>query len=188
MVDNKLLTKTGALYLFRDRVVKFLSLIIGMVFFIIIYLSLNNILPLKSEYGDVVVENIELRMKIDEKKQIRKIASEYAKTSLVIGQIEEKLSTTFSQAELARKFNSLAHESNVDIVSMNTRSGELISGYFSYINEASFKANYASIKKLLSSLELLPGFNSILELNLQKDNKKGLVAGTLVMVTAKGVK
>jgi len=172
-------------YALRDSVLKIeLSILLSLVS-VLLYCYFFLISPLNSEYQEQTQTKMELERNIEEKIRLKELAVEYDKTFPIIDVVEEQLSTKFSQAELTRKFDSLAQKQGIEVVSMDTKNGEFDSGYHSYINEIAFKGFYPEIKKMLMSLSELPGLNSVIELHLTKDAETRHVTGTMVLVTVR---
>lgn len=172
-------------YALREKVVKIELFVFIILVIAVVYVAVFSLRPLDTQYQSQQSKSYDLEHKIEEKMRQKALAVEYNKAFPIIDVIEEKLSTKFSQAELTRKFDALAKTQGVEVVSMNTKNAELDSGYRSYINEIKIRGQYTAIKKLLVSLNELPGFNNVVELKLTKEVEAAQISGVIILVTVR---
>lgn len=157
-------------------------------FFVVLlslYVQVFVLMPAQKKYEEKYNKKILLDDKVDYQDRVSLLVEKYNSVAPVIGTIEDKLERSFTQAELTRKFDTLASQYGLEVVTMDTKKGDVVPGYQSYVNEIVFKASYASTKKALLSLRDLPGFNSISKFSLKRDSDSKTLRGTITLLTVR---
>lgn len=140
-------------------------------------------LPVHQKTAALVDEITSIRRQVVDTAHAREIAQLYKQSSKQVKMLEKKLGGSVQQATLVANLARSGRKTGIQILSESYEDGKLQNGYMPLHHNLRIQGRYTALRKFLISLQGLPGWTIVNELEVERLPKGGIVKASIQMTT-----